>query len=291
MESFIKWLDTKIDVEFWSYMVLIMGTLFSALASVALGTKNSMESKKLSTVANNLETKTNLISNKTLEISNSQSTLQELNQSLALSQAQLTNLTDSLLDNEKRLKEITSELKLASFIEFEKNSTTGTIEGFKINPAKTLTIHLGGMTKYIQPKDITDKITLINDPLIQFEYFDNQLFLTTTISTIQGQVLFDVYKNNWLASNNILHKNWDEKGVEIIDVNNFVVLKIDVVKENYINMAGLFFTGTASFLVSDSSIRYNSYNSPGFVKAYLETVSEIKPIFKHHGKNIFKERL
>ncbi len=139
-------------------------------------------------------------------------------------------------------------------------------------------------------KDVTDLISFNKTTPIKVRVKDDLIFVTATVTTIDGKIVSEIIDNEWrINPNNYFKKNHDEYGFEVIDDYGITVLQVDYRNKQTIYVAGVFYNSGTMMICSPAGLIFNSI--PSSIDELKKATSVIKPIFKYTGKDSYGQRI
>lgn len=279
-------------------IVLVLGTAFGTYlihlsnrkantarieALEATFTEQNKKLKKQSTSIENLSSENNKISsqilkvseklnNTTLEISEISKSVQEI----AKSNNQLVQLNNEISNN------ISNEQKEKGSFNLEVQSGKGFV-------------YFSGSNKYIIGERKLEMGLNLSMFANWFDVFlqkkEHELLITTKVVNKQGELILDISKSQWaLDKSKTFSINYDKKGLEIIDNNGLIIFQI-ILKDERIEASGIRYLPEGVVVFSPTSTSILGFKSKDFEKKFSDRTKEIKPIFRHVGKDYLGTRL
>ncbi len=200
---------------------------------------------------------------------------------------------------DERQKQINSTSGLV-----KKNESEPNLEDFRL-PEKVETteelknkirVYIGDMrstfdrSAFEEGKDVTELISFNKTTPIKIRVKDDVIFVTATVTTIDGKIVSEIIDNEWsINPNNYFKKNHDDFGFEIIDEYGITVLQVDYRNKQTIYVAGVFFNNGTMMICSPNGLIFNSI--PKSIDELKNVTSIITPIFKYSGKDSYGKRI
>lgn len=174
--------------------------------------------------------------------------------------------------------------------ESEKNTSTGEFDfdfGSKIASENDIYWIIGTVT-------FQHWSTMMNDDKeeepIKTKIVDGKLNFSIDIYDFNHNLLVEVKDNKWRANPNFKNKlNYDNRGFEVIDDKNNVVLSLNILAGNVIRVQGIFFGKNMAYVANKESLSIVSKTE--LVTDYYKLTNSFDRIFEYMGNDWLHKRL
>lgn len=108
---------------------------------------------------------------------------------------------------------------------------------------------------------------------------------------LDGKIIAEINNNEWeINPNNYYKRNYDKKGIEVIDNYGVPVMQLDFIGKDSIFFGGAYRTESRLYILGDNGVTsYNADKMPS-IDQYLKLGDNIKKIFKYPSDKNFGVR-
>jgi hypothetical protein len=203
----------------------------------------------------------------------------------------------------KLTNKLTGEIDSLINVNYNQNATSGTLSFSQVTPIRDrdiLKIHFGDNNLNLSAVDISNGkykewLHLGTDLPFELKVIDGKLNFSTIVYDLNGVWITEIKNNFWRRNPCYIGKfNYDNKGFEVIDNSNYVAFAIDFVKQNEINIDGIFLEVKDHVVLIASQMGLKmvpwqpNWNIYDIEKA--KSGNSIKPIFKYDNQFYLHQR-
>ena len=279
----------------WTYIFIAM-TLVGAIGSFLLTIKQYHDAKNDAEALKdqNLEL-LDEIELKTDELKKEHNINNNLTNEIIEISMGINENTESIKKLTNRISKITSKTNLVTEIIKNEQKQKGLIKLKKPNSdefvLKMSTVSMSFPSEvFNQPFNVGKRLNT-SGMNIFIKFNKNDVLVSLVLNDKNGNRIIEIIDGEWaLNKSNNFSINYDERALEIIDIQGLVVFQVELIGNNF-EFKGIYYSSNEVQIYNSDGLLMLAYDSEDFNRKFINNAWAIDRIFVHHGSNYLGKRM